>query len=90
MNASSNFATVAFFTVFKQCRHRVNTVLEKHFRFLCKVFLKKAGFLRFFETNTSVNRFSSNNNNDNVSIFIGCLGQLKSTAVNQGFVANEK
>ena len=28
MNASSNFAAVTFFTVFKMCRHRVNAVLK--------------------------------------------------------------
>ena len=28
VNASSNFATVTFFTVFKMCRHRVNAVLD--------------------------------------------------------------
>ena len=28
MNASSNFATVTFVTVFKMCRYRVNTVLH--------------------------------------------------------------
>ena len=27
VNASSNFAPVTFFTVFKMCRHRVNAVL---------------------------------------------------------------
>ena len=28
VNASSNLATVTFFTVFKMCRHRTNTVLD--------------------------------------------------------------
>ena len=28
VNASSNFATVTFFIVFKMCRHRVNAVLD--------------------------------------------------------------
>ena len=28
MNASSNFAAVTFFTVFKMCRHRVNAVIN--------------------------------------------------------------
>ena len=31
MNASSNFAAVTFFTVFKVCRHRVNSVLVSLF-----------------------------------------------------------
>ena len=29
MDASSNFAAVAFFTVLKMCRHRVNVVLDE-------------------------------------------------------------